>query len=242
MPTRVLLLSSLACIAALQFPSTVPLRPSSLPAAQRCTPITALAPSGIDGLPLTEQAEVVAGIFAALGIGAFGTARVCEAIGDALPVSVTSTATKIGGALLGAVFMAAGFSHFALPEAYYAIFPPQGTWGLWYLPGSAEFYVAATGLAEGLGGLGMFLGGVGDLTGLDGGGRARPLRQLCASSLFVLMVAVFPVNIYQYTHGAIMVGAGPDGPLDLSYHYVRLALQIGLLVALELLSKEEGRA
>ena len=61
--------------------------------------------------------------------------------------------------------------------------------------------------------------------------------------LFVLMVAVFPANIYQYTHGAIMVGAGPDdGPLALEYHYVRLAVQIVLLSILSLLSKEEGKS
>ena len=38
-----------------------------------------------------------------------------------------------------------------------------------------------------------------------------------------------------------MVGAGPDGPLPLEYHYARLAIQIVLLSVLSLLSKEEGR-
>ena len=43
---------------------------------------------------------------------------------------------------LGAVYMLLGATHFALPSAYTNIFPPQGTWGLWYLPGSADFHVA----------------------------------------------------------------------------------------------------
>ena len=57
------------------------------------------------------------------------------------------------------------------------------------------------------------------------------------------MVAVFPANIYQYTHGALMEGIGPatDGPLPLEYHYARLAIQIALLGLLSLLSREEGR-
>ena len=55
------------------------------------------------------------------------------------------------------------------------------------------------------------------------------------------MVAVFPANIYQYTHGATMVGAGPEGPLPLEYHYARLAVQVLLLGVLSLLSKGRGR-
>ena len=202
---------------------------------------TALAPSGIDGLPLLEQSATVAGIFAALGVGSVAATFASEAIGEQLPSGWGTNAVK-ASSLLGAAFILAGYSHFALPEAYEAIYPPPGTWGFWYLPGSASFHVKWTGVAECVGGTGLLLGGLGDSLGDPiSGGRARPLRQLSASALFALMVAVFPVNVYQYTHGAIMVGAGPDdGPLSLDYHYVRLALQVLLLSALSLLSKEEG--
>ena len=32
-----------------------------------------------------------------------------------------------------------------MPEAFKAIYPPLGTWGCWYLPGSSDFHVAWTG-------------------------------------------------------------------------------------------------
>ena len=209
----------------------------------------ALAPSGIDGLPLAAQTATVAGIFVALGLGSTLLTAGAQAVTDVIPPRAK---TLTGGALaclLGAAFIFAGYAHFAFEGAYTAIYPPQGTWGFWYLPGSAEFHVAWTGGAEALGGLGLLLGGLGDLFGDPlSGGRARPLRQLSASALFLLMVAVFPANIYQYTHGAIMVGlpgpetGAPDGPLPLDYHYVRLAVQIVLLSLLSVLSKEEGKA
>ena len=45
-----------------------------------------------------------------------------------------------------------------MPEAFKAIYPPLGTWGCWYLPGSSDFHVAWTGAAELLGGAGLLLG------------------------------------------------------------------------------------
>ena len=126
-------------------------------------------------------------------------------------------------------------------KAFEAIYPPSGTWGLWFLPGSAEFHVVWTGVAEFLGGLGVLVGGSIDALGYGDavGGRARPLRQLAASSLFVLMIAVWPANVYMYTHGATMTGAGPDGPLPLDFHYVRICIQIVLLTVLGFLSRDE---
>ena len=218
--------------AALRVPA---LRPA-VAGRRRTPPPCALSPSGIDGLPLTEQAQAVAGIMVVLGVGSVAATAAFEAIGEALPVGLGTNAVK-ATSLLGGVFMAAGYAHFALPVAYEAIFPPPGTWGWWYLPGSASFHVTWTGAAECLGGAGLLTGGVLDAFGVSLGDRARPLRQLSASALFVLMVAVFPANIYQYTHGATMAGAGPEGPLPLEYHYARLAAQIVLLGALSLLSK-----
>ena len=55
----------------------------------------------------------------------------------------------------------------------------------------------------------------------------------CAG-LLLLTVAVTPANIYMYTHGATM-GAGP---LPLSFHYVRFAVQCVLLGLLATLAKD----
>ena len=150
-------------------------------------------------MPLAAQTATVAGIFVALGLGRRCSPRAL-AVTDVVPPRAK---TLTGGALaclLGAAFIFAGYAHFAFEGAYTAIYLRKAR-GFRYLPGSAEFHVAWTGGAEALGGLGLLLGGLGDLLGDPlSGGRARPLRQLSASSLFLLMVAVFPANIYQYTH------------------------------------------
>ena len=41
--------------------------------------------------------------------------------------------------ILGAFYMAAGVAHFTAAEAFESIYPPEGTWGFWYLPGSAAW-------------------------------------------------------------------------------------------------------
>lgn len=96
-------------------------------------------------------------------------------------------------------------------------------------------------MAEFLGGCGVLLGGSFDALGFGGavGGRARPLRQLAALCLGFLMIAVWPSNLYMYTHGATMPGAGPDGPLPLDFHYVRICIQIVLLTVLGFLAQDE---
>ena len=55
-------------------------------------------------------------------------------------------------AKLGLTFLTAGRSHFTVPDAFRAIYPPIGTWGFWFLPGSSSFHVAWTGVAELAGG------------------------------------------------------------------------------------------
>ena len=168
----------------------------------RVSTLTAFSPSGIDGLPLAEQSATVLGIMAALGVGAVGTTATFEAVGEALPDGAGTNVVKASSVLLGAAFIAAGAAHFALPEAYEGIVPPPGTWGLWAVPGSASFHVQWTGVCEALGGLGVLLGALGDaFNDPFSGGRALALRQISAGALFFLMVAVFPANIYQYTHG-----------------------------------------
>ena len=164
---------------------------------------SAVAPSGVAALPLVQQSAVVGGILLSLGAGSAVMTSGLLAAGDAIWERPGGTKTIVGGGiatLLGAAFCLAGYSHFAFSHAYEAIYPPEGTWGFWYLPGSASFHVAWTGVAEIAGGLGLLLGGLGDLSGDPlSGGRARPLRQLSASALFALMFAVSPANIYQFS-------------------------------------------
>lgn len=58
---------------------------------------------------------------------------------------------------------------------------------------------------------------------------ARKIVPVAAASLAGLVLAVSPANIYMYTHGAMMVGAGPPGPVPVSFHYGRFVAQIVIL-------------
>lgn len=182
-----------------------------------------VAPSGIDALPLVEQSAVFAGIFGALGASTASAVYATKPLREVLPSFFTKTTF-----LIGAVYVAAGIAHFGVEDAFLSIYPPQGTWGLWYLPGSPEFHVEWTGIAEVLGGAGLLAGGIAS----EFFGYPRKLASISAACLFALTVAVTPANIYMYTHGAIMVGAGPDGPLPLEFHYIRFAMQVVLLTIL----------
>ena len=42
--------------------------------------------------------------------------------------------------ILGAFYLAAGVAHFTAAESFQAIYPPEGTWGFWYLPGSVTWF------------------------------------------------------------------------------------------------------
>ena len=41
--------------------------------------------------------------------------------------------------ILGGFYLAAGVAHFTAAESFEAIYPPEGTWGFWYLPGSVTW-------------------------------------------------------------------------------------------------------
>lgn len=145
-------------------------RAPHLPRLQTCArrfeaPPAALAPSGVDGLPLAVQAGFLGATFVTLGSAAHVIDRAYGAVRR--PDGVLWDVWEIGAALLlGLIFVTAGRSHFTVPEAFTAIYPPQGTWGLWYLPGSAEFHVAWTGVAEIGGGSGLLTGAILDATRL----------------------------------------------------------------------------
>jgi uncharacterized membrane protein len=85
---------------------------------------------------------------------------------------------KLSRVLLAVFFVAAGVNHFVSPENYLQIIPP-------FLPArAAANYVS--GLAEILGGVGILF---------------VPTRRLAALGLILLLILVFPANIYGALHG-----------------------------------------
>ncbi len=104
--------------------------------------------------------------------------------------------------LLAVFFVGAGTMHFVIPDAYVRIVPPA-------LPAS-RLLVELSGIAEILGGLGLLI----------------PFtRRAAAWGLIVLLVAVFPANIYMaFAH------VPATGILGQSWlQWLRLPLQIPLI-------------
>ena len=104
--------------------------------------------------------------------------------------------------LLGATFILAGINHFRNPAPYLQIMPD-------YLPAHEEL-IAISGAAEILGGLGVLL----------------PKTQRAAAwSLILLLLAVFPANIYAAQNGMEVFGKDvPKWAL-----WARLPMQILLI-------------
>ena len=74
--------------------------------------------------------------------------------------------------LLGAVYVLAGVYHFGMSKAFKSIYPPPGTWGVWYLPVLPLFHVVLTGVAESEGREVLLGGGAGEaLGGVDSDGK-----------------------------------------------------------------------
>jgi hypothetical protein len=122
------------------------------------TALVALAPSGVDALPLSLQTEVFFGIMTSLVVvSGLISGPFLDLLQEKLPKPIYN-AMATSWILLGALFVAAGSSHFTTEQAFIGIYPPEGTWGIWHLPGTATFHVRWTGVAEMLGGLGV-LGG-----------------------------------------------------------------------------------
>jgi uncharacterized membrane protein len=135
--------------------------------------------------------------------------------------------------VLGAVFALAGVTHFTVADEYKNIYPYRGAWGgLWQLPGTRDFHVSWTGVAELVGGTGLLLGGLLDWLApvyVSSPNIVTPagLEADCAAALFVLTWAVTPSNIFMYTHGARLPMEQP--PVPVSFHVVRFAMQVVLL-------------
>ncbi|MDQ6860621.1 MAG: DoxX family protein [Verrucomicrobiota bacterium] len=104
---------------------------------------------------------------------------------------------------MAALFVGAGANHLLNPAPYLAIMPPL-------LPAPAAL-VFISGIAEIAGGLGLLL---------------RPVRKAAAVGLILLLIAVFPANIYAAMHGMQMGGRAIPAWLL----WARLPLQL-LLIA-----------
>ena len=100
---------------------------------RRFTPL-ALAPSGVDGLALETQAAVV---FAIMGSLAATAAVVSGPFLDLLEEKLPKFFYQLlagSWIFIGCGFILLGSTHFSAQDAFVGIFPPQGTWGLWYHP------------------------------------------------------------------------------------------------------------
>lgn len=184
------------------------------------------APSRVNTLPKIAQAKVFVGVMSAILLGT-----------DALTSVLTDLKLQYGWfesfsqtwPILGALYVVFGITHFTVKEEYCNIYPAKGSWGLWYLPGSPQFHVEWTGVAEILGGLGLFVGSVLQSAGYDSPNLLSPagVASDSAAMLFFLTWAVTPANIYMYTHGAKLPTSAPEIPVPI--HAVRGLLQIVLL-------------
>eukprot|EP00591_Stephanopyxis_turris_P010164 CAMPEP_0195514420 /NCGR_PEP_ID=MMETSP0794_2-20130614/5814_1 /TAXON_ID=515487 /ORGANISM="Stephanopyxis turris, Strain CCMP 815" /LENGTH=200 /DNA_ID=CAMNT_0040642663 /DNA_START=272 /DNA_END=874 /DNA_ORIENTATION=- len=187
------------------------------------------------------QASVFIGIYVMLTVATIPTIKSIDALSNTMGLerwrnTFVDTSLPL---LLGLFYVCAGIGHFALADSFKDIYPPIGTWGIWYLPGSATFHVAWTGAVEALGGGGLLYGAIRNLLGMeedyDHTAISKLVLPLSALALFALTIVVTPANIYMYTHGATM---GDMGPLHLSFHYVRFAVQVLILGLLFAIAKD----
>lgn len=113
-------------------------------------------------------------------------------------------AKKLCRGLLAAMFIGSGFLHFVRPAPFVAIVPP-------YLP-SARALVFISGAFEIFGGVAILV---------------PALRRWAGIGLVLLLLAVYPANIYMATHDV------PLGQVHIPMwgHAIRLPLQFVLIAA-----------
>ena len=200
------------------------------------------SPSGIDELPQIAQTGIFFGAYISLALATVPATQALEVVSKSViglekwRDNVIDTSLPF---LLGLLYLAAGIGHSTNSHAFQDIYPPWGTWGIWYLPGSAEFHVAWTGVVEALGGSGLLFSAARSILANDEDDdenlAINLIKPISALALFVLTVVVTPANIYMYTHGATM---GDMPPLDVSFHYVRFVVQVAFLSLLITLARD----
>ncbi|KAJ8901496.1 hypothetical protein NDN08_007341 [Rhodosorus marinus] len=176
----------------------------------------------ISSLSKRAQALATIGIATGILVLAFAIVVVLETILGKR--SIVWVVLRIAGLL----FVAGGVAHFVYPESYARIVPSWGAWGWWYIPGSPNFHVIWSGIAEILGGLGVLLGGVPYVPGWVG--------PWSANALFALTVCVTPANLFSLTHdepGPLKDFSGAkEFRLYPNYHIRRMLAQAVVLAIL----------
>jgi uncharacterized membrane protein len=115
---------------------------------------------------------------------------------------ILSTAQRIAVVIAAVFYIAAGSLHFIRPEPYLRIMPP-------YIPWHAAM-VRVSGAFEILGGLGL---------------PVPATRRAAACGLVVLLIAVFPANLYMAMH-PVEAGAAGIAPV---LRWGRLPIQAVLI-------------
>ena len=109
---------------------------------------------------------------------------------------------RIGRFIFAGIFTVSGVMHFAVPKIYIQIVPP-------FLP-QPKALVLVSGAAEILGGVGLLI---------------PRLRRAAGYSLAILLVAVFPANIYMAIAHVPATGVAGNRWLQ----WIRLPLQLPLI-------------
>ena len=124
-----------------------------------------------------------------------------------MPRKISPPKISISRWLLAALFLIAGAMHFIVPAAYERILPP-------FLPqlflSHRYAVIAFTGVAEITGGLGLLW---------------EPTRRAAAICLALLLIAVFPANVWMAT-SYMQTGNSPMAQWAL---WLRLPLQLPLI-------------
>ena len=107
---------------------------------------------------------------------------------------------RLGRVLMAGLYIAAGVGHFVVTRAYVRIMPD-------YCPAHREL-VLLSGAAEIAGGLGLLV---------------PPTRRTAAWGIILLLIAVFPANLWMVQHPERY----PNVPLWISW--LRLPLQLALI-------------